>query len=140
MQQTQNLNLNLIESTDPVDWTPLNANMETLESAIVQTQTDTAAALGTGGQTARIAYGSFAGTGGAKTLKLEFKPLLVFITVLAATGYYTTAVMTRECGTLYTIGGANVGGIVWGDNSFTYSHNDYNPTDGRTVHYVAIGV
>jgi hypothetical protein len=84
MQQTQNLNLNLIESTDPVDWSPLNANMETIEAAFATQAADTLSLVGSGGKNCRIATGTYTGDGtyGEKnknSLTFDFAPLVVLV-------------------------------------------------------------
>lgn len=92
MQQTSKYQLNLIEGTDDFLPDPLNENMEKLEEAlnqeaelregVAETLTALAANVGTAGKTARIAWGSYTGTGtyGASAptvFSCDFYPVLL---------------------------------------------------------------
>ena len=146
MQQTSKYQFNLIDSGDTFSPAPLNDNMEKVEEALgaVDTALDekialAMTALGSGGQTARIVYGSFAGTGyTSKTISFEFKPLLVFLTDPAVTSNsVTVATLIRPISTNNA-----VTKVVWTDNSVTYGNSSscaYN-TSGNTIYYCAVGI
>ena len=92
MQQTSKYQFKLIEGTDDFLPDPLNENMEKLEEAlnqeaelregVAETLTALAANVGTAGKTARIAWGSYTGTGtyGASAptvFSCDFYPVLL---------------------------------------------------------------
>lgn len=146
MKQTTNYQFNLIESGDTFSPNPLNENMEKVEAALTGLDTDLSGqiaaavtAMGSGGSTARIAYGSYTGDGASgysnpKTLSFGFKPLLFAVYLYSGqTGY----VLVR--GTQNSLAGFNV---TWGDTSVSY-YADSSSTmcnqERSTYHYVAIG-
>lgn len=137
MQQTNNHQFNLIESADTFSPDPLNENMEKVEAAFAAVNT----AMGSGGHTGRIAYGTYLGDGkGAKTLTFDFYPVVVFLTAKGSVGH-DTLVLIRECAG--TVGGAGgpISRVSWSGNSITYgssNSDDYNQVD-ETVWFVAIG-
>lgn len=84
MQQTSKYQFNLIEPEDKFLPTPLNQNMEKVEAIISQEVGVLQEGLGSGGYTARIAWGSYTGNGtygaaNANSLTFDFCPVLVFI-------------------------------------------------------------
>ena len=137
MQQTNNHQFNLIESADTFSPEPLNENMEKVEAAFAAVNT----AMGSGGHTSRIAYGTYVGDGtGAKTLTFDFYPLVVFLTATGSVGH-DTMVLIRECKGTVSGAGGPVARVSWSGNSITYgssNSDDYNRTD-KTVWFVAIG-
>ena len=138
MQQTSKYQFNLVETGDAFSPTPLNENIKKVETVLSSVATE----LGTGGQNCRIAHGSYVGKDdGAVTLTFDFYPLVVFVTVPTGDGYWNTAVLTRSCGRLDTIGGY-LDGVSWADNGITYgtSSSDTFNYANRTAYYVAIGV
>jgi len=138
MQHTNKYQFNLIESEDTFSANPLNENMEKVEAAL-ETQ---AAAIGTGGQTCRIAYGSYVGDGtGPKTLTFDFTPyMLTLYGRENSTSALGTTVVYGVTGALNAMGDS-LPSAVWEGNSITFgtkSNNDYNDS-GRTIYYVALG-
>jgi hypothetical protein len=136
LKQTENLNLNLIESTDPVDWSPLNANMETIEAQFATQAANTTAIqqdIGTGGQNARIAYGTFIATGETATLQFDFKPVVVFLGDQDGSGSILISTIVRP----FYAGNAAVKYVSWDDYSVSYG-NAFNSV-GHTIHYWALG-
>ena len=80
MQQTSKYQFNLIEPEDKFLPTPLNQNMEKVEEAFQEIQTD----LGTIGHNLRVETGSYVGTGkygSANPIQLSFNlyPVVVMI-------------------------------------------------------------
>ena len=109
MQQTSKYQFKLIEGTDDFSPTPLNDNMEkvedalealdasvaeqlgdvedamdTLEAGVESSLANLTAALGTGGHTCRMAYGTYTGSGQygenhPNSLTFDFTPVLIII-------------------------------------------------------------
>ena len=98
MQHTSKYQFNLVDATDDFSPTPLNQNAQKTEDLIEGVEEDLAAletqisgqldeleeALGSGGHTCRLAFGSYTGSDQAgsshpNTLSFGFKPLVVFI-------------------------------------------------------------
>lgn len=98
MQQTSKYQFNLVDTTDDFSPTPLNQNAQKTEAALVAMEesltgqieemegslASLAANVGTAGKTARIAWGSYTGTGtyGQDTptvFACDFKPMLVIV-------------------------------------------------------------
>ena len=148
MQQTSKYQFKLIEGTDDFSPGPLNDNMEMVEEqfeAVEEEFSEVMTNLGSGGNTARIIYGSYVGTGtyGAgnpNTLTFDFRPLLL-IWGDPVYDQYTTVVCMR--------GRDNQPGpncriaTIWGNNSVSWYHSssaqEQANSDGITYHYVAIG-
>lgn len=87
MQQTTKYQFKLIEGTDDFSPTPLNDNMEAVESQLSALETSLAGLadnLGTAGHNCRIATGSYVGTGPVgedhpTSLTFPFEPVWVLI-------------------------------------------------------------
>lgn len=98
MQQTSKYQFNLVEGSDDFSPAPLNQNAQKTEAALVAMEesltgqieemegslASLAANVGTAGKTARIAWGSYTGTGtyGQDTptvFACDFKPMLVIV-------------------------------------------------------------
>ena len=98
MQQTSKYQFNLVDATDDFSPDPLNQNAQKAETLIAGLETDLTegletvadviaavnTALGAGGHTCRLAFGSYTGSDQAgsshpNTLSFGFKPLVVFI-------------------------------------------------------------
>ncbi len=98
MQQTSKYQFNLVDTTDDFSPAPLNQNAQKTEAALVAMEesltgqieemegslASLAANVGTAGKTARIAWGSYTGTGtyGQDTptvFACDFKPMLVIV-------------------------------------------------------------
>lgn len=98
MQQTTKYQFNLVDTTDDFSPAPLNQNAQKTEAALVAMEesltgqieemegslASLAANVGTAGKTARIAWGSYTGTGtyGQDTptvFACDFKPMLVIV-------------------------------------------------------------
>lgn len=100
MQQTKNLNLNIIESTDTFSPEPLNDNAQKLEDAIQAAEgkadaavTAVSAALASH---SHFVTGLYDGTGHANKFTLGFRPRFVIIVFLIqnATAYATYSTVT----------------------------------------------
>ena len=150
MQQTSKYQFKLIDGTDSFSPGPLNDNMEKVEEqfeAVEEEFSEVMTNLGSGGNTARIIYGSYVGTGtyGAgnpNTLTFGFRPLLIILGDPEYSQYSTVVCMRGRV----TQPGPNSGyriNFTWGDNSVswynTVSAQQQANSDGITYHYVAIG-
>ena len=148
MQQTSKYQFKLIEGTDDFSPGPLNDNMEMVEEqfeAVEEEFSEVMTNLGSGGNTARIIYGSYVGTGtyGAgnpNTLTFDFRPLLL-IWGDPVYDQYTTVVCMR--GRDNQPGPNGRIATIWGNNSVSWYHNssaqEQANTSGVTYPYVAIG-
>ena len=150
MQQTSKYQFKLIEGTDDFSPTPLNDNMEKVEEqfeAVEEDLANLAAAVGTHGETARIAFGSYVGTGtyGASspnTLTFGFAPAVVVLTA-ATSNYQDPTLLLRPMPTLPGPDGSIAIQMTWGENGLSwYAGNSaisQGNADGTTYYYVAIG-
>ena len=148
MQHTSKYQFKLIEGTDDFSPGPLNDNMEMVEEqfeAVEEEFSEVMTNLGSGGNTARIIYGSYVGTGtyGAgnpNTLTFDFRPLLL-IWGDPVYDQYTTVVCMR--GRDNQPGPNGRIATIWGNNSVSWYHNssaqEQANTSGVTYPYVAIG-
>ena len=153
MQQTQKYKLNLIESSDPFLPDGLNQNTQKVEQVLSQNlgsmRTDldaVMAGLGSGGKTARIAWGSYRGndkSGKAHPNKLTFDFCPVILVMCEG-------VMSRGSGrAVINYAGRDYSQIVdWTDNgvSWYYPGSQYddpgpqlNAYDDGDYYYVVIG-
>lgn len=148
MQHTQKYQLNLIDPSDEFLPDPLNQNMETVETQLqareaAEAALDTkfTAAIGSGGKTARIAWGSYEGTGEygkehPTVLTFDFKPHLVLVQ-----DSYSYHLMLR--GVLASISKSIYSSVVsWDENSVSWHNSSpgYQLNDsGLTFYYAAIG-
>lgn len=150
MQQTKTYKFNLIETSDTFSPDALNANARTAEAELARVEAETAkadaallAAIGSGGKTCRIQYGTYVGNGlygtaGTLELTFDFKPVLVAISyqnlidptvLMRGIKYFST-------GTVH---------VTWGENSVSWytTHstriNEQCNNSGATYYYVAIG-
>ena len=146
MKQTSNYQFNLIESSDTFSPSPLNDNMLKTEEALVDLDANcreslaaAMAAIGSGGSTARIAFGSWTGNGASgRTLTFDFKPVLVI--AMQYNGKFCTTTVRGANGSQYNNSTVSV---QWAEKSVTF----VGPTDtthlnssGTVYYYVAIGV
>ena len=148
MQQTSKYQFKLIEGTDDFSPGPLNDNMEMVEEqfeAVEEEFSEVMTNLGSGGNTARIIYGSYVGTGtyGAgnpNTLTFDFRPLLL-IWGDPVYDQYTTVVCMR--GRDNQPGPNGRIATIWGNNSVSWYHNssaqEQANSSGVSYPYVAIG-
>ena len=148
MQQTSKYQFNLIEGTDDFSPTPLNDNMERVEEqfeAVEEEFSEVMASLGSGGSTARIAYGSYTGTGtyGAgnpNTLTFDFRPMLI---ILCDPQYSRNSTVVCMRGRTDQPGPADPIVISWGNTSVSWYNNssaeDQGNSNGITYPYVVIG-
>lgn len=146
MKLTEKLKLKLFEKTDRVSYKPINENAEAIEAELgKQAENLTAeiaavmAAMGSGGKTARIDYGSYIGNGAAsKTLAFDFVP--VFVVVVGDNGKFCTTMIRGAAGSQYNNQTVSVG---WGEKSVTVSgpaSSTHLTVSGNRYCYVAIGV
>ena len=148
MQQTSKYQFKLIEGTDDFSPGPLNDNMEMVEEqfeAVEEEFSEVMTNLGSGGNTARIIYGSYVGTGtyGAgnpNTLTFDFRPLLL-IWGDPVYDQYTTVVCMRGRDNQPGPNGRIT--TIWGNNSVSWYHNssaqEQANSSGVSYPYVAIG-
>ena len=150
MQHTSKYQFKLIEGTDSFSPGPLNDNMEKVEEqfeAVEEDLANLAAAVGTHGETARIAFGSYVGTGtyGAdnpNSLTFGFAPAVVVLTA-ATSNYQDPTLLLRPMPTLPGPDGSIAIQMTWGENGLSwYAGNSaisQGNADGTTYYYVAIG-
>ena len=149
MQQTSKYQFKLIEGTDDFSPTPLNDNMEKVEeklSELNDTVTQHAAAIGTGGHTCRIAFGSYQGSGtyGAgspNSLSFDFYPVLV---MLQGVGMPSTGALLRGSGMGdHTWQGGGPMTVAWTNNSVSWYSEESSAfqsnISGIAYFYVAVG-
>ena len=154
MQQTTKYQFNLVDTTDDFSPEPLSQNMEKVEEALegieeslTEGLAEVMANLGSGGQNARVAYGSYTGTGtyGASspnTLTFGFAPAVVVLTA-ATSNYQDPTLLLRPMPTLPGPDGSMAIQMTWGENGLSwYAGNSaisQGNADGTTYYYVAIG-
>lgn len=148
MQQTEKYKLNLIDPSDEFSPEPLNQNAETVEAqfqareaaekALDDKFTTADAAiqknLGSGGSNARIAWGSYEGSGQCgkdhpNRLEFDFKPCLLFVH-----GY---AWMVRPSGY------SSAGTVTWGEQDVSWwssATGSQCSNSNMTYYYMAVGV
>ena len=149
MQQTTKYQFNLVDTTDDFSPTPLNQNMEKVEEeleGIEESLADVVSGLGTGGHNARIAWGSYTGTGtyGASnptSLTFDFAPAAVLIRT--ANGRYST-VFIRGCTTSHACINDSLNlQVGWTNDEVSWystdAPNTQNNSSGTTYYYVAVG-
>ena len=149
MKQTANYQLNLIEPDDAFSPDPLNENAEKTDVALTGLNAefsariaDVAAAMGSGGSTARIAYGSYFGQGRSGSaqkvsLTFEFRPMLVVDTHVDGSH---GLVLVRGAFESYTTGNATAS-VSWGSNSVSYySDNTSGQLDEENEQYVYVAM
>lgn len=134
MQQTEKYQLNLIDPSDDFSPEPLNENARALETQLSAHET----AIGSGGKTARIAFGSYVGNNEygkehPNVLTFDFKPVLVILVGHVLIRGFTSSMFS---------GGFHVT-LTWGENSVSwYQGNGAGYQENAkdvTYSYVAIG-
>lgn len=151
MQQTTKYKFNLIEGSDDVSPVPLNENMEkveaqfgAVETALADGLTAVEASLGSGGKTARIAYGKYTGNGkcGAaypNSLTFDFAPKVVFV-ARTTVGYNPVLMVAGGVSTSYCQLTWSGNRVSWYDNRGNYATSTEQLNDSGIVYsYVAIG-
>ena len=162
MQQTTKYQFNLVDATDDFSPAPLNQNAQKTETLLAGMEEDLAAledsvdsqlaavtaALGSGGHTARVTYGSYTGTGtygsdNPITLNCPFKPLAVVIQSHyqnSRTTVYFIRNMTSVISDAYQ---QYTMQITWNDQSVSFysdgSQFAHFNAIGGTYHYVILG-
>lgn len=144
MQQTSKYQFNLVENTDDFSPAPLNQNMEKVEEELE----GILEVIGSGGNTARIAYGSYTGTGtqgsGAakrNSLTFDFKPLVVVIAdPNSANG---PVILSRGSEWTPSPSSSRTITMTWTENGVSW-YGSYDAasqlnTSGSTYPYVVIG-
>lgn len=144
MTQTEKYKLNLLDGGDRLSPKPLNENMVTLERELIRAAEALDKAVGSGGYNARIAFGSYVGTGENRggSIQTDFRP--VFVQVAAANGDAPVPPFVREAGSViadlnkgYTV--TDTIKLVWDDRSVTWSASENLNVSGKTYFWVAIG-
>ena len=162
MQQTSKYQFKLIEGTDDFSPAPLNQNAQKTETLLAGMEEDLAAledsvdsqlaavttALGTGGHTARISYGSYTGTGtyGASNptvFSCDFYPLLVVVE-WQNYQYGHPLILARGVTTMPTnFNGYHTVTVAWGNTQVeiytTVSADVQFNMAGEAYHYVILG-
>lgn len=154
MQETEILKLHLIEGSDAVDPTPINQNMEALETETQAIRTALGAAidgLTAAGALCHFAQGSYTGTGkygssSPNTLTFRFPPKLLFLfpssAVTEANYNFDTVygVGLAEAGRLFSIGSACTFSVS--GNTASWYHeggNGYQFNLPAKYYYIALG-
>ena len=162
MQHTSKYQFKLIEGTDNFSPAPLNQNAQKTETLLAGMEEDLAAledsvdsqlaavtaALGSGGHTARIAYGSYTGTGtyGASNptvFSCDFYPLLVVVE-WQNYQYGHPLILARGVTTMPTnFNGYHTVTVAWGNTQVeiytTVSADVQFNMAGEAYHYVILG-
>ena len=164
MQQTTKYQFNLVDATDDFSPTPLNQNAQKTEDLIEGVEEDLAAletqisgqldeleeALGSGGHTCRIAWGSYTGTGSAgsgspNTLTFDFRPMVILFATEASfhcwPGIFYNGI---EVGKSCVINDSFFIYVTWQGHSVSWYSRDNNEefqmnASNRTYFYVALG-
>ena len=161
MQQTTKYQFKLIEGTDDFSPTPLNDNMEAVESQLSALETSLAGLadnLGTAGHNCRIATGSYVGTGtygqsSPNSLTFPFPPLFVLICTGGDPTYpnygnsYSDCFLLRPLTTCVSTGNSCRNTVTWSGNTVSWyvqpdqtnEHIGQNNTSGYTYRYIAFG-
>ncbi len=136
MTKTENLNLNLIEPSDPVSPEPLNANMAALDAVVASNKSETDAALAEKYSPSNKPYvvGTYTGNGGARTIFLDFRPKLVMIS-----GQGRGDNNKVENYFVLSAGGNSQKSLIIHDDSFHVSNSSapYLCSADRTYDYIA---
>ena len=162
MQHTSKYQFKLIEGTDDFSPAPLNQNAQKTETLLAGMEEDLAAledsvdsqlaavtaALGSGGHNARIAYGSYTGTGtyGASNptvFPCDFYPLLVVVE-WQNYQYGHPLILARGVTTMPTnFNGYHTVTVAWGNTQVeiytTVSADVQFNMAGEAYHYVILG-
>ena len=161
MQHTQNYQLSRWEKDDRIMMEDFNADNEKIDAALAakadaedvtalgETVAALTAGLGSGGRTARIAWGSYTGngkygSGNPNSLTFDFTPVLVVIGSAETT--YSAAwptVIIRGANSGHADSSAEKIQVTWAVNGLQW-YSDSHPTyqnnyTGRTYCYVALG-
>ena len=151
MQQTGKYQFNLVDDTDDFSPAPLNQNAQKTETLLAGVEEDLAqlaAGLGAGGHNARVALGSYTGTGthgsgSPNTLTFDFTPAVVFIGCSNTSVGWPT-VLIRNAGVGHCDSGSERLTVTWLSNGVRWytdaGHQSYqNNYSGYTYYYVALG-
>lgn len=141
MQQTEKYQFNLIDTSDAFSPTPLNENTQAMETELARMTAQAAAdkatlltALGSGGKTARIAWGSYVGSG--TSITVDFKPLvLIYAFTSSATRVF---VMLREHPIPLSSNSTGITNVTWGDRTVSWKDIGGH-SETSTNYYVVIG-
>ena len=167
MQHTQNYQLSRWEKDDRIMMEDFNADNEAIDAALAakadaedvtalaETVAAVAAALGSGGENCRIAWGTYTGTGTfgydhPNILEFDFSPAIVWVGG-SNTGNSTTWPATFIRGA--TMGRSDSNSpdhqlnVSWGDHSVSWYASSYTTiyaanqcnAENQTYYYVAIG-
>lgn len=162
MQQTSKYQFNLVEGSDDFSPAPLNQNAQKTETLLAGMEEDLAAlegsmeselaavtaALGSGGHTARVTYGSYTGTGtygsdNPITLNCPFKPLAVVIQSHYQNSRTTVYFIRNMTSVISDVYQQYTMQITWNDQSVSFysdgSQFAHFNAIGGTYHYVILG-
>ena len=162
MQQTSKYQFNLVDTTDDFSPAPLNQNAQKTETLLAGMEEDLAAlegsmdselaavtaALGSGGHTARVTYGSYTGTGtygsdNPITLNCSFKPLAVVIQSHYQNSRTTVYFIRNVTSVISDAYQQYTMQITWNDQSVSFysdgSQFAHFNAIGGTYHYVIWG-
>ena len=162
MQHTTKYQFNLVDTTDDFSPAPLNQNAQKTETLLAGMEEDLAAlegsmeselaavtaALGSGGHTARVTYGSYTGTGtygsdNPITLNCPFKPLAVVIQSHYQNSRTTVYFIRNMTSVISDVYQQYTMQITWNDQSVSFysdgSQFAHFNAIGGTYHYVILG-
>ena len=154
MQHTSKYQFNLVDATDDFSPEPLNQNAEKTEALMAGVEEALAAViadLGAAGKNARIAWGSYTGTGeyGAghpTSLTFPFRPAWLLIATQGGTYLGTSALMYPMTRAEAADTSAQLN-VTWSDYGVSWyvldgqsnPHISQNNTAGYTYHYLVLG-
>lgn len=153
MQQTEKYQFKLIDPADDFSPAPLNDNMEKVEQELENLESSLTAAIGSGGSTARMAWGTYTGTGtygqsNPMSLTFGFRPLVVWVCNTTKQFALTPMMLTRP--STYTTfdpgaNGAKPNMVTWQEKGvewYTYgggTAREQANTSGDSYCWVALG-
>lgn len=154
MRQTEEYKLNLLDGEDKLSPRPLNENMEKVEAALAANKATAAAellrAVGVGNHNARIACGTYVGTGtygsdAPNSITVDFCPALVVVMTASGVSANAGFIFVRGAHKAYwpnAHGTSNYEADVWWDNRSVYwaaGMSTVQLNAGITYCWVAIG-
>ena len=134
MQHTDKYQFNIIETSDAFSPEALNENARKLENALLEHKAETIAALGSGGKTARIAYGTF--NGARSSITVDFKPMVMFLGFIYRNSFMLHMAF-RNCPNSLT--NTIQLSLTWDDRSISWTDASNRQTESTVNYYVIIG-
>ena len=133
MQKTENYNLNLFESTDPVKHEDINTNTELIDTAINGVKEAFAVK--------NFAIGTYAGNDGTRTVTLGFTPKAVLICNTMAVASINNKIGMAVTGSTYDANSATKGLISIVTNGFKVVNDSSYAMNSSifSYNYLALG-